>query len=373
MSQTEMSFKAFFDGALVRDLASRIECIAPGYFRSGFIDRVGSLEKKEMKERVKCISAALADTLPGAFPEQTEILLSAMSSIPGTGYSEIRGFPVWVATDFIETKGVEHFDESMSALYLLTQRFTAEFAIRPFIVKHRSRAMQLLGEWRTDASPDVRRLVSEGTRPRLPWGMRLQEFIDDPTAVLSLIEPLAHDASEYVRRSIANNLNDIAKDNPRQAVEFCERVRSAIGGEPAQTEWLIRHACRTLIKNGDVGALKLLGYAENPGVSVEGFKVSPNEVEFGDSVEISAKLLGPNKATDKLVIDYAVHFQKKSGMSRKVFKWTNKSIAAGETLRINKSHKLVPVSTRTYYPGRHVVELLINGRSMASADFMLSI
>lgn len=370
MSATEQGFKDFFDRTLAADIARRLAGLDRAFDRKAFAARVGDLDPLPMKGRVKRISQAMRESLCDDYPQALAAVVAAFAPDPASGDDGIRGFPVWVATQFVEDYGLEHFEPSMRALYALTQRFTAEFAVRPFLVAQPQRTLDALAGWRADASADVRRLVSEGSRPRLPWGLRLQSFVEDPTPVLALIEPLTGDESEYVRRSVANNLNDIAKDHPERVVEFCE---AALARHPGSAECaaLVRHACRTLIKQGHAGAMRLQGYSDRHEVEVIAFEVSPGEIGIGDSVQLQAQLRGDRKRDTRLVIDYAIHFQKKSGVHRKVFKWSNRSLGAGQPVRIVKNHAIAPVTIRSYYSGIHRIELLVNGRTMAQASFRL--
>lgn len=370
MSATEPNFKDFFDGELVLDIARRVAWLDRAFDHDAFVAQIGDLGSLPMKSRVKRISDALHAGIADPYPQALSTVVRAFSSIPRHNMGEIRGFPTWVATQFVETHGLDHFESSMSALHVLTQQFTAEFAVRPFLVSYPERTLEVMRGWASDPSPDVRRLVSEGTRPRLPWGLRLHAFVKDPTPVLALIAPLAIDPSEYVRRSVANNLNDIAKDHPDPVVDFCTRLLEANAGS-GDCGALVRHACRTLIKQGHGGALRLQGYSEEHAVAVGTFRVAPDEVNLGDSVHIEVELRGDSKRDTKIVIDYAIHFQKKSGVFRKVFKWSSRNLAAGQSVGIAKRHPILPVTIRTYYPGTHRVELLINGKSMAQASFEL--
>jgi 3-methyladenine DNA glycosylase AlkC len=258
---------------------------------------------------------------------------------------------------------------SLAVLRRLTPLFSAEFAIRPFLEKHTDSTLRELTLWCNDANEQVRRLVSEGTRPRLPWGRRLKLFIDDPTPVLSLLERLKDDPSEYVRRSVANNLNDIAKDHPQTVIKRC--ADWTLDGNDDRA-WVVRHATRTLVKQGYPGVYKLLEYTEKPKVSIKALKLNPVRLSVGDSFTMSFELVSENTQTQNLVVDYAVHHIKANGgASPKIFKLKNVTIGAGEKLPITKKHSLRKVTTRRYYPGRHMIEILVNGKPMARRSFIL--
>lgn len=368
-----MDFKSQFDSHLVRDLARRFSTLDPGFDGAAFEARVPDLEPLAMKQRVRVISAALRASLPDDYRQAVALQRRAFGAVPELGRGAITGFPVWVALQFVEDHGLDHLDESMAAMHELTQNFSAEFAIRPFLQRHPQATLAVLRRWLDDPSADVRRLVSEGTRPRLPWAAQLPAMIADPTPVLALLERLLDDPSEYVRRSVANNLNDISKDHPDQVVAWlAERGASARSGGD-DFAWISRHACRSLIKAGHQGALSLLGFSGAPQIRVRRFDVAPQAIELGASVQLDFEFESHGVAVQRLAIDYAIHFQKsRNNTSRRVFKWTKRSLAPGQSMRIDRAHAIVPVSVRTYYPGEHKIEMLINGASVASASFFLN-
>jgi 3-methyladenine DNA glycosylase AlkC len=287
---------------------------------------------------------------------------------PGDPEDPLRGFAAWPMIEMVGFYGLDEPEASLATLRRLTGLFSAEFAIRPFIEQDTPGVLAELSEWTGDADEHVRRLVSEGTRPRLPWGRRLRAFQRDPRPVLTLLEKLKDDPSEYVRRSVANNLNDIAKDNPEPMVATCRRWAR---GASDERRWIIRHATRTLVKQGDPEALALLGF--DPEVAVEAsLTLAPRRLLLGASLRLDAELRSTGRHAQPLVVDYVVHHVKKGGHSTpKVFKLRQLELAAGERVVLSKTHPVRKISTRVYYPGRHRVELLVNGRPHAEAAFDL--
>ena len=259
----------------------------------------------------------------------------------------------------------------MQTLRRLTPLFSAEFAIRPFLEQHPERTVDVLRSWTQDDDAHVRRLVSEGTRPRLPWGRRLRRFQDDPSEGLALLEALKDDPSEYVRRSVANHLNDIAKDHPQRVVEVCETWRQ---GASEERKWILRHGLRSLVKAGDAEALRILGYDANANVTVEGLQITPDRVALGGGITLQFELASRQSKPAPLVVDYAVHHVKANGStSAKVFKLKNVTLAPEERLRLTKKHGFRKITTRVYYSGRHQVDILLNGRCRASAEVWLEV
>jgi 3-methyladenine DNA glycosylase AlkC len=270
--------------------------------------------------------------------------------------------------DFVARYGLDDFDISMRALYEMTKRFTAEGAIRAFIQKYPDQTLRVLRQWAQDPNCHVRRLVSEGTRPRLPLAPRLRDFIRDPRPVLALLEQLKADPELMVRRSVANNLNDIAKDHPDLVVETLARWKQAAA---PGTPWIIGHAARTLLKQGHAGALALLGYAATS-ISVASFQLKQAKVNLGEDLVFAIDIQSTADEPQSLMIDYVVHHLKANGkLAPKVFKLAKKRLHPHETLSLSKRHAFRPLSTRVYYPGRHALELQINGQRWGWQEFEL--
>jgi 3-methyladenine DNA glycosylase AlkC len=257
----------------------------------------------------------------------------------------------------------------MKALKKLTSLFSAEFAVRPFLLQDTGRALGHLRGWLHDPDEHVRRLISEGTRPRLSWGCQLPMFRDDPGPVIELLTHLRDDPAEYVRRSVANNLNDIAKDHPATVVKVC---RAWMKGASDQRRWIIRHGLRTLVKKGDKGALKVLGYTTEPKVEVQ-LELSTKSLKIGSDLIIEVKLASTARRTQKLVVDYVVHHQRAGGKTTpKVFKLRSLDLGPDESVHLQKKHSFAPRTVRRYYPGKHTVELMVGGRSFGRRSFTLT-
>jgi 3-methyladenine DNA glycosylase AlkC len=369
MSETT-AFKDYFDEEMAWRLGRAIQTVYPPFAVDAFVGQVApQLAPLALKARVVVFAEALRDFLPSDYPQAVRIL----RQILGDELAEAEGMFVdgWLLMPvayFVEAYGLDHFEESVPAMYEITKRHTSEFTIRPFLLRYPKDMLAVLQEWVHDPSPHVRRLVSEGTRPRLPWAMRLRPFMDDPTPTLALLEKLKDDPSEYVRRSVANHLNDVAKDHPEQVIETCRRWQT---DATLGTTWIIRHALRTLIKDGHPQALALLGY-HLPQVSLHHFTVTPAAIQIGEAVTLAFTLHNETAESQNLLIDYIVHHVKANGQtSPKVFKLTTRTLAGGEAIQIQKKHALRPVTTRRYYPGEHAVSVQVNGRVLGSINFEL--
>ncbi|MGB0386637.1 MAG: DNA alkylation repair protein [Ardenticatenaceae bacterium] len=362
--------KFYINTAMARELGESIEQVYPDFALESFVEQVSSgLEALELKQRVAHMSAGLRNYLPAAYPEAVNLLVAILGA-ENPGEEGVFGewYFLMPVAYFVEAYGLEHFEVSMAAMYEITKRHTSEFAIRPFLMRYPQRTLQMLHEWVEDENFHVRRLVSEGSRPRLPWGSQLRAFIEDPRPLLPLLEALKNDPSLYVRRSVANNLNDISKDHPKLVIETLVRWHQDASQE---TLWIIRHALRTLLKQGHPDALRLLGYGE-PQLTLHHLRLEPPAIRLGNSLSISFTLQSESDDTQKLMIDYLVHFVKANGKTRpKVFKLSKKTLKSGETIDLQKKHTIKPITTRRYYPGTHRIEIQINGKIFGGAEFEL--
>ncbi|NKB56551.1 MAG: DNA alkylation repair protein [Alphaproteobacteria bacterium] len=373
-------FKKNFDETTIRSAAGHLACAAASFDSEGFVARAtDGLDALELKARSNQIVDALEVFLPDDFPVAVEILIASLAPaedladgnlVDGVSTRGIRGWMIMPLADYIARRGLDHLELSLDVLKIMTPRFSSEFAIRPFLHRFPRPTLAILAEWIADSDEHVRRLVSEGTRPRLPWGMRLSGFVVDPTPVIALLECLKDDPSEYVRRSVANNLNDISKDHPERAVEI---ARDWMDGASKERQRLVRHALRTLIKSGHPGALQLLGYGSAQ-VSLRRSEIQPAQIVLGEAITFELELESDMASDQALIIDYAVHHQRAGGKTTaKVFKWKTMILNGGGVFIGTKRHAIKPITTRRYYPGRHRVEILVNGQSLGIADFTLGI
>jgi 3-methyladenine DNA glycosylase AlkC len=353
-------FKAYLSADVVRHAAQLLAKSAPGFRAHAFIDDVvPHLDPLELKARAMRIADALERHLAPDFEE-------AAAHLERT--TELSGWFLWSAGEFVARRGLHAPERALACLRELTQRFTAEFAIRPFLLRHPERTFATLHTWLSHESEHVRRLVSEGTRPRLPWGMQLKALIADPSPSLPLLEALLDDDSAYVRRSVANHLNDIAKDHPALVTDWVERHLP--GASPERTA-LLRHASRTLIKQGDRRTLAAWGRGSAFTGSAT-LSLTPRRLNLGGQVTLTVTLTSSARAPQPLTVDYVVHHVKADGRtSPKVFKGWNRQLEPGETVTLMKRHAVKPITTRRYHAGIHRVELQVNGRVVAEARFTL--
>lgn len=371
-------FKNFFNEEGVRGLTKQIVSYCPTFDGEAFVAFVlDGFDGLELKQRSARIAEGLGHFLPANFPQSVTILTNCLhpnEDVPNLNGADIGAMGVrgWMAlplTEYVAEHGMDHFDLAMEALKEMTKRFSSEFAVRFFLLQDTERALSILQDWVTDPNRHVRRLVSEGTRPRLPWAMRLPMFQENPMPVMALLECLKDDPEEYVRRSVANNLNDIAKDHPDLvAVTAAAWMKDA----SKERQWVVRHALRSLIKQGHPGALAALGYGEAK-VELAELRVKTPVVTFGEALEFEVELRSMASNDQDLIIDYVVHHMKANGsLAPKVFKWTTITLPAGQRHAGHRKHAIRPITTRRYYPGRHRLEIVANGKSLGMADFDLA-
>ena len=362
--------KNFFDRRLVQQIADRISLIHPEFAAAHFVKAVDAeLHALDLKQRLVLIARELRAFLPADYPVALDILLAILED-DRHSFEPIEdpGFRLLPIPTFVERYGLAHPRQSLDAMAIITSYSSCESAIRPFITRYPEQTMAKLCAWAQDSNEHVRRLVSEGSRPRLPWAPQLREFIADPMPALALLEHLKDDNSLYVRRSVANHLNDISKDHPELLLE---RMNVWKDGASSERMWLINHALRSLIKKGDPQALAILGYGE-PRVTLHDLKLSPERLCFGDELRFSFRLQGVGDEAQPLMIDYVMHFVKANGKRvPKVFKLKKAKLQAGGYLSLSKSHAIRPISTRRYYAGLQRLEIQVNGRIVGGADYEL--
>jgi 3-methyladenine DNA glycosylase AlkC len=351
------------DRAVVEDLAARFAAASADFDAASFVEDVmAGLPPLELKERIALIARRIAAGLPSDYRTALAVVVAVAVAEPA-----IEGFAAWPLCTFVELFGVDDPEASLSAMEHLTKRASCEFAIRPFLRDHWDLAHARLTSFAGHEDDRVRRLASEGARPRLPWASRVPRLIKDPEPGLALIALLRQDPSETVRRSVANHLNDLAKDHPDRVVAV---ARSWLGEQPAVDRKMITHALRTLVKQGHPDALEALGYVAKASVEVVEFNVEPHRVGMGDRIVLTTTLRSTAHAPQHLVVDFIIHHVTATGgTSPKVFKWTTIDLAAGDTVTLTKRRQIVHASTRTYYPGRHVVELQVAGARLAATSF----
>jgi 3-methyladenine DNA glycosylase AlkC len=367
LHENDQALKHLFGAEILKRIAHAISAHHSTFDRKHFLQLMPLLSPLEMKPRVRFLRDELKKQLPEDYTKAVRILVQSAKS------GKLDGFDLWPLTEFIQTYGLDHLDLSLQALKELTKVFTSEWAVRPFIKRHPRQTLRYLLQCAQNNDVHVRRWASEGTRPRLPWGERLQDFVRDPSPTLPILEKLKFDEELYVRKSVANHLNDIAKDHPDLVVKILTKWKKQAGSKhSAKIEWIIRRALRTLIKDGNSGALQLIGVSKKTDIQFIGFKIRQEKIKLGERIDFEFQIHSSSKKSQKLVVDYIVHFVRANqSTSPKVFKLKTVELPARGKISFAKSHHLKKVTTREYYPGLHYLEIQINGAVAGKKEWKL--
>lgn len=357
--------RLLYSNDYIEMLANKVAEQHAGFNQKDFVELVLGNGWKDfaLKERMYRITESLHQCLALPFADAVSVLKPVSEQFSGFG-------PMFFP-DFVEKYGLEHWDTSMAALEHFTQFSSSEFAVRPFIVKNTERMMAQMLAWSTHGNEHVRRLASEGCRPRLPWAMALPAFKEEPAPILPILHNLMQDDSLYVRKSVANNINDIAKDNPDTVVDIVESKL----GEHKHTDWILKHGSRTLLKKAEPRILKLFNLGDTDHLLPTEIQLATdqaaNQVKIGSALPFSFTLKTDAPSLGRLRIEYAIHFVKAGGKrSRKVFKITENDFSEQEKT-YRRKHSLKQMTTRTHYPGEHLLEVVVNGNVVASQVFRI--
>lgn len=357
----------FFSRVYITTLAVDLKKVVPDFDAAAFTQRVHDRQWKnrELKDRMHHV----ADCLHAALDRDYKSCIKLLTPIVQRRIKEkTNSFGDMIFPDFVERFGLGDFTTSVKALEIFTAACSSEFAVRPFIVRYGERMMAEMLQWSKHKSEHVRRLASEGCRPRLPWAMALPEFKKDPRPVLEILENLKSDRSEYVRRSVANNLNDISKDNLETALATAERWF----GKNKETGALVRHALRNELKKGNPRALKLFALASKTTARVKNLAVTPKAITIGEAVYLEFEL--HVEKSERLRIEYWVHFVKSSGAAaKKVFQIAEREFAAGGKHAFRKKHRFQNFTTRKHYAGDHRIVIAVNGEAKSEAQVLLKL
>ncbi|MBD3611906.1 MAG: DNA alkylation repair protein [Hydrogenovibrio crunogenus] len=351
--------KNFYNAELIHALADTLSLYEPNFRRDAFQKAVlnNEWEILELKQRIQTISLTLNRFLPNDFAQAAHILTQTAQ--------HFKGFEYIFFPDYIEQFGQNHYGISVQALEAMTPYSSAEFAVRPLIERYPQKMMAQLLQWAQSENEHVRRLASEGCRPRLPWAKALKKFQHNPHPILPILEALKQDDSRYVRKSVANNLNDISKDHPDLVLQTAQKWI----GEHPHTDWILKHGCRTLLKQAHPETLALFGLAKPSHVELSLFNV-PAQAEIGASLKMIIALQTPQAKLGKLRVEVCLHYRRANGqLSHKRFKVIEGHY--GKEKKIEKYLSFQPLSTRRYYPGEHSLTLIINGQPMAEKSFEL--
>lgn len=358
--QSSPALKEIFNAERLQHIATEMTAVYPAFNAKAFLKLANQgLAELSVMQRLARVSESLNAVIALDY-EQTLELLRALAPRLNSRFVSMF-LPHYVAT-----YGAHAFELSMDALKYFTAFGSSEFAVRHFLRSDFERALALMNQWSLDENEHVRRLASEGSRPRLPWSFRLEQVQADPSLAASILDNLNADSSLYVRKSVANHLNDITKDHPQWVLELIEGWSL----EDPRTAWIARHALRNLIKQGNQRALAIIGAGSKPHVEIQHLKVEPPVIRLGEKITLSFALKSTLSDSQRLVVDYAIDYVKASGStSAKVFKLKGLTLAANARENLSRAQHIRQLSTRTHYAGKHAVHILVNGERLASSAF----
>lgn len=323
--------------------------------------------EKELKQRMRHTTIALGEVLPQNF-QQSAIFIEKIIRILNEKYINEKSLEFMFLPDYIEIFGIDDYLTSVKLIENVTQFSSCEFSVRPFIIKYGDKMLQQMLEWSLHENQHVRRLASEGSRPRLPWAIALPELKKNPAPILPILENLKNDPSEYVRRSVANNLNDISKDNPEIVISIAQKWQ----GQNKETNAILKHASRTLLKQGNTVILEHFGLANNSKIITSKFGILTPIVNIGDNLEFSFSIQNTDKEPLKVRIEYGIYYLLNNGQhSKKVFKISERQLNPVEKIEINRKHSFKIITTKKFYAGQHKLSLIINGQEKIIEKFEL--
>jgi 3-methyladenine DNA glycosylase AlkC len=321
------------------------------------------LSDLELNQRLRKTSALLRKYLPADYKKALKVLYKVAPEL-NTGYTSL------VLPDFVGMYGKAEPDVSLEALKYFTKFGSSEFAVREFLKTDLVKTLKVMNEWAKDDDYHVRRLASEGSRPRLPWSFKLDSIIREPQLTRSILERLKADEVLYVRKSVANHLNDLSREN----ADYMLGLIKGWDTTNQHTAWIVKHACRTLIKKGHEGSLAFFKYEKNVKIDVSELKLKKSVISLGDALDFEFTVVSRKSTVQKLVVDYAIHYAKATGaISRKVFKIKQVDLQPGEQVTIMKKQTFNDFTTRKHYAGKHLIEILINGKKVTEAGFRLRV
>lgn len=363
------AFKNIFNEKFVNVLAFSIKKYDKSFEDELYINSIlKTLDDLELKARMRLISTSIKPYLHISYKKSLEVLKKAKLEVEKINKDvENLGLQTMIFPDFVEVYGLDDFDLSMDALEVFTNESSSEFAVRHFIMKDEKKAMKYFYSWMKSENEHVRRLASEGSRPRLPWAIALPSFKKDPSLVLPILNELKNDESLYVRRSVANNLNDIAKDNEKIVIDFIQKNI----GKTKELDWLVKHGARTLLKKSDIQTLELFGYKKLQYLEVNNFALK-KEIKVGEYLDFSFSLSN-DKSLGKLRLEYEIDFiMSNNKRSKKVFMISQGNVKDNKKI-INKKHSFKKITTRKFYEGKHYLTIIVNGTKKGTLAFILNL
>lgn len=374
------AFKNMFNEQFFYKFTKDLKLVINDFDTEEFISQIMDDEWEDMayKQRITHITKNLKKFFPTDYKTAVDKIIELLDCIKDTlpDFSKIddNNFGLLaleygaILDNYIELYGIDDYETSIKAIEKVTQFTTCEFVTHAFIAKYPDKMMKQMLAWSNHKHWGVRRLASEGCRPRLPWSISLPSLKKDPTPIIPILENLKNDPSKFVRLSVANNLNDIAKDNPEIVIDLAKSWK----GESKEVDWVLKHGCRTLLKQGNPEIMKLFGLESNKNIIIDNFQLTTPHIKIGDSIEFCFSL--SNRSNEKTIIrlEYGIYYQKSNGtLSKKIYKISEKEYAKNSVTQITRKHSFRVITTRKFYPGLHQISIIINGNEGERLNFEL--
>jgi len=347
-------------------LSDILQEVIPEFSKKSFVSKIFTPEfsQMELKERMRHTTRVLHEFLPEKFSDAFAILKNMMEKLRENKIGEDSLAYIFIP-NYIEIYGIEDYENAVEAIEFTTQFITCEFGIRPFLIKYGDKMMAQMKVWSKHENHKVRRLASEGSRSKLPWAMAVPDLKKNPDLVMEILENLKNDPSDFVRRSVANNLNDIAKDHPEKVLEIAKKWK----GISKETDAIVKHGARTLLKQGHPEILKIYGL-DSKNIDVENFEIATPKVRIGNSLEFYFTIKNNNDSVQTVRLEYGVYYKKSKGhLAKKVFKISEKAYQPNETIKVNRKQSFKIITTRVFYAGNHQLSIIINGEEKCIKNF----
>ncbi len=361
--------KNIYNDSFFEKFTIAIQQQIPAFDKPSFLASIFDKEwtSRELKQRMHHIVLCLKPHLPTEYKPMIQTVLSIVNQLQKNNKNK-QSFEWMFLPEFVELYGLNDFKTSVRAFEQITQFTSCEFAVRPFIIKYPVKMMAQMLQWAKHENKNVRRFATEGCRPRLPWAMALPPLKNDPQSILPILEQLKNDPSEYVRRSVANNLNDIAKDNPAIVIEIAKKWI----GKTTETDKLVKHACRTLLKQGNTEMMCLFGFSSIENIEITNFNIHTPSIKIGEAVSFSFDIKNMSNKPSLIRLEYGLYYQKANGtLSRKVFKISETNYESNASRTISRKQSFKITTTRKLHLGLHQIAIIVNGQEFDRYDFLL--
>lgn len=361
--------KNIYNGTFFEIYSDALACVVPDFNKKTFLSSYYTThwDTLELKQRMAYLAKNTDAILPENFKDKVQYLCNIIDHLRKNKVKD-QNLEYSFLADIITYHGLDDLETSIPAIEYVTQFVSFEFAGRAFIIKHPKTMMNQMLHWADHPNENVRRYASEGCRPRLPWGTQLKMLVEDPSPILPILEKLKDDDSLYVRKSVANNINDISKDHPTLITSIIKKWK----GTSDHTDWIIKHGARTLLKKGNPEVLHMFGTSQATPYTLEAFKLNTSELSLDTSLSFSFILVNKGNTIAKFRVEYNIWYIKANGQySKKIFKLAEKALAPSQQQKFEKTHRFQDLTTRKHYPGTHKVSIVINGQESKALSFEL--